>query len=197
MTVAPASAPDFLDRLPLSQTAWEYALDAHGGQTRLSDGAPYIEHPREVALLLHASGAPDPLVAAGLLHDTLERTATTPSDLAFHFGPEVAALVAAVTEQPLIRSYRQRKAELRKRATRTGGPAALLFAADKIAKVHEYREQLARSIHGWDPARRRRLHHYTETLFSLEAVIPGDPLVRELRSELAQLLPLPTPADTT
>ena len=193
MIVVSTSAPDFLDHLPLSQAAWEYARDVHGGQTRLSDGAAFIEHPREVALLLHASGAPDTLVAAGLLHDTLERTAATPSDLALRFGPEVAALVAAVTQQSSIRSYRQRKAALRKRATGSGEPAAVLFAADKIAKVREYREQLARSLRGGNPPRRRRLHHYTESLLSLEAVIPDHPLVRELRSELAELTPLPAP----
>jgi hypothetical protein len=191
MTVATASAPDFLDHLPLSRAAWEYARDAHSQQTRLSDGAAFIEHPRQVALLLQTAGAPDPLVAAGLLHDTLEHAETTSSDIALHFGPEVAALVAAVTEQPSIPSYRGRKAELRKRAIGRGEPAALLFAADKIAKVREYREQLAQSMDGGDPPRRRRLHHYTESLLSLEAVIPDDPLVRELRSELAKLTPLP------
>ena len=48
-------------------------------------------------------------------------------------------------------------------------------------------------MRGGDPPRLRRLHHYTESLFSLEAVIPDHPLVRELRSELAQLTPLPAP----
>ena len=152
MTVVPASAPDFLDQLPLSRAAWEYAREVHGGQTRVGDDAAFIEHPREVALLLHASGAPDPLVAAGLLHDTHERTATTRSDLMRRFGPEVAALVAAVTEDSSIRSYRQRKAALRKQATTSGEPAAILFAADKVAKVREYREQLARSMRGGEAA---------------------------------------------
>ena len=143
--------------------------------------------------MLYASGAPDALVAAGLLHDTLERTAATPSDLALRFGPEVAALVAAVTEPPSIRAYRERKAALRKRATGSGEPAAVLFAADKIAKVRDYREQLARSMRGGDPPRLRRLHHYTASLLSLEAIIPDHPLARELRSELAQLTPQPAP----
>ena len=193
MTIVVSSAPAFLDQLPLSRAAWEYAREVHGGQTRVADGAAFIEHPCEVALLLHAAGAPDPLVAAGLLHDTHERTATTRSDLTRRFGPEVAALVAAVTEQPSIRSYRQRKAALREQATTSGEPAAILFAADKVAKVREYREQLARSLRGGTPPRPRRLHHYTESLRSLEAVIPDHPLVRELRSELAQLTPLPAP----
>ena len=190
MTVALTSAPAFLGQLPLSRAAWDYARDLHGGQTRVGDGAAFIEHPCEVALLLHVAGAPDTLVAAGLLHDTLERTATTPSDLTLRFGPEVTALVIAVTEQPSIRSYRRRKAALRKLATGSGEPAAILFAADKIAKVREYREQLARSMRSGTPPRPRRLHHYTESLRLLEAVIPDHPLVHELRSELT---PLPAP----
>ncbi len=120
MTVVLAPAPSFLDHLPLSRAAWEYARKAHGGQTGVGDGAAFIEHPREVALTLHASGAPDPLVAAGLLHDTLEHTATTASDLTRRFGPKVTALVAAVTERPSIRSYRQRKAVLHQQATSSG-----------------------------------------------------------------------------
>jgi hypothetical protein len=138
-------APAFLDRLPQSRAAWEYARDVHDGQTRLSDGAPFIEHPREVAILLDAVGAPDSLVAAGLLHDTVERAATTPSDLTRRFGAEVALLVAAVTEQRSIRSYHKRKAALREQATTSGESAAILFAADKIANVREYRQQPAQS----------------------------------------------------
>ena len=159
----------------------------------MGDGAAFIEHPREVALLLHASGAPDPLVAAGLLHDTLERTAATPSDLTLRFGPEVAALVAAVTQRPLIRSYRQRKAALRERATGSGEPAAILFAADKVAKSASTARSWPDRCAAANPPRPRRVHHYTESLLSLEAVIPDHPLVHELRRELAQLTPLPAP----
>ena len=143
------------------------------------------------------SALPTRFVAAGLLHDTIERTATTPFDLRRRFGTEVTALVAAVTEQPSIRSYRQRKAALRERATTSGEPAAILFAADKISKVREYREQLARSLRGGDHPRQRRLHHYTESLVSLEAGIPHHPLVRTLRTELAQLTPLPAAGGVT
>jgi len=183
----PTSAPSFADRLPLTQGASEYAHDVHDGQMQADSGAPFIEHPREVARLLRASGAPDELVAAGLLHDALERTTTTRSDLSSRFGPEVAALVGAVTEDPSIRAYGQRKAALRKQATESGDQAAILFAADKLAKVRQDRELLARSMRGGAPHVLRRLDHYTKSLHSLEAVIPRHPLVRELRRELMQL----------
>jgi (p)ppGpp synthase/HD superfamily hydrolase len=181
------SVPSFPDQLPLSQAAWEFARDVHGGQTQADGDTAFIEHPREVARLLLASGAPDELVAAGLLHDTLERTPITRSDLRSRFGPEVAALVGAVTEQASIRPYRQRKAALRKQATESGDQAAILFAADKLARVREDREHLARSMRGGGPHLLRRLDHYIKSLHSLEAVIPHHPLVRELRRELMQL----------
>jgi (p)ppGpp synthase/HD superfamily hydrolase len=41
---------------------------------RSSDGAPFIRHPLEVATVLYRTGAPDHLIAAGLLHDVVEKT---------------------------------------------------------------------------------------------------------------------------
>jgi hypothetical protein len=67
------------------------------------------------------------------------------------FGPEVAELVGVFTEDSDIRSYRQRKAALRDQAIAAREPAAVLFAADKLSKVREYRAQLSRSTRGGDP----------------------------------------------
>ena len=114
----------------------------HGPQRRVSDGAPSSSTHARWRWLLDAVGAADPLVAAGLLNDAVERTATTPSDLTLRFGDEVAMPVAAVTGQRSMRRYRKRKAALRERATTSGEPAAILFAADKIAKVRQYSQQL-------------------------------------------------------
>jgi (p)ppGpp synthase/HD superfamily hydrolase len=184
-------APDFFDRLPLARAAWTFAQDAHGEQRRASDGAPFMFHPREVAALLYATGARDEMVAAGVLHDTVEHTATSAQEITERFGSDVSELVGAVTEDADIRSYRQRKAALRDQAIASGEPAAVLFAADKLSKVREYRAQLDRSTHGGDPPRPRRLRHYAESLLELERVLPHHPLVIELRKELAQLTPVP------
>jgi guanosine-3',5'-bis(diphosphate) 3'-pyrophosphohydrolase len=177
--------PPFLERLPLSQAAWAYADEAHRGQVRKLDGSPFIAHPVEVARLLHDAGAPDYVVAAGLLHDVVERTDVTLGDLLERFGPEVAGLVGAVTEDPHLTSYRERKARLRARATTAGDEAAILFAADKVSKVRQYRAQLAGAGDGAEPPRPRKMRHYTASLRQLEAVIPTHPLVQTLRAELA------------
>ena len=150
-----------------------------------------MEHPREVAALLHDADASDEVVAAGVLHDTVELTRATLADVEERFGTEVEGLVSAVTEDPSIRSYGQRKAALRIQAVDAGHDAAVLFAADKLSKVREYRAQLARAAVGGTPPRPRRLNHYAASLVALERIIPGHPLVVELRKELTPLAPLP------
>jgi HD domain-containing protein len=184
-------APSFLERLPIARAAWSFADDRHGNQRRASDEAPFMAHPQEVAALLEEAGATDELVAAGVLHDTVERTPTTLGEIDDRFGSGVADLVGAVTEDPGIRSYSRRKAALREQAVHAGEPAAALFAADKVSKVREYREQLGRVADGGAPPRPRRLSHYTASLLDLERVIPSHPLVTELRIELEQLTPVP------
>jgi (p)ppGpp synthase/HD superfamily hydrolase len=185
-------SPAFVEHLPLARAAWTYADEAHAGQTRKSDGEPFMLHPQEVAALLYSAGCTDAVIAAGLLHDTVERTSVTLGEIDKRFGSQVAGLVAAVTEDPAIEPYRERKAALRRRAIESGPDAAVLFAADKISKVRQYRTQVAHA-HGGEAPRPRRLHHYTESLRLLETSIPTHPLVRQLRRELAGLNAAPGP----
>jgi hypothetical protein len=163
----------------------------HAGQRR-ADGSPFVQHPLEVGGLVHRVGAPDQLIAAGVLHDVLEKGDVTSSELNELFGPEVTKLVLAVSEDPRIRGYAARKAALRRQVSGAGSDALTLFAADKLSKLRE----LARAAdvdppgpereHGSQlPA--RRLRHYQRSLALLEERIPSSPLVRELRDELASL----------
>ena len=115
--------PSFIHGLPMTQAAVAYAKRAHDGQRRRVDGAPFIEHPLEVASLLYCAGAPDHLIAAGVLHDTIEKTHVVASDLRERFGSRVATLVLAVSEDEHITGYAQRKAALREQvgSRRRGG----------------------------------------------------------------------------
>ena len=81
----------------LLERAHNLAVKAHRGQKRAS-GEPYVNHCLAVATILAELGAPIPVVAAGLLHDTVEDTSVTLKDLADEFGPEVAGLVDGVTK---------------------------------------------------------------------------------------------------
>jgi (p)ppGpp synthase/HD superfamily hydrolase len=184
----------FIAELPLAQDALDYALAAHRGQRRDSDDAPFILHPLEVAALLHNTGHSEALVVAGVLHDTIEDTDTQRAELAARFGAELAALVAAISENPEIEDYDARKAALRAQIAAFGSDAIAVDAADKVAKVRELRAQTGADpslLQGEQAPARGRLEHYVASLRMLERAEPEHPLVRQLRFELEALRALP------
>ena len=77
--------------------AYEVAAEAHAAQKRQS-GEPYINHCVAVASILAEMRMPAEVVAAGLLHDTVEDTTITLDDLNRKFGNTVANLVDGVTK---------------------------------------------------------------------------------------------------
>jgi (p)ppGpp synthase/HD superfamily hydrolase len=176
--------PAFVQRLPITAAALDYAERLHAGQTRDADGADFIEHPVEVASLLHESGAPDDVVAAGVLHDTLEKTAAEPSELRPRFGDHITNLVLAVTEDDRIRGFDARKAALLEQVAQAGPEAQMVFAADKVSKVRELRLQALNSRAGGARSYARYLAHYRDCLRMLELRMPESRLVAMLRAEL-------------
>jgi GTP pyrophosphokinase len=77
--------------------AYEMARNAHREQVRRS-GEPYITHPVGVALVLADLGLDDVTVAAALLHDAVEDTTVTATDIERELGAEVAHIVDGVTK---------------------------------------------------------------------------------------------------
>jgi (p)ppGpp synthase/HD superfamily hydrolase len=131
----PVPAPSFLKALPLARRALAYASRLHSGQRRASDDAPFIVHPLEVASLLHSMGYPDHVVAAAILHDSIENTAAELDDIAHRVGQHVAILVQAVTEDAAIERYAERKARLRRQIADVADEARAIYAADKVTRV--------------------------------------------------------------
>jgi len=95
-----------LDQLPeaytladkeLIQRAYRVAEEAHRGQKRNS-GEPYINHCLAVAQILADLRVPPEVLAAGLLHDTVEDTKLTLGQIRSDFGDVIAALVDGVTK---------------------------------------------------------------------------------------------------
>jgi (p)ppGpp synthase/HD superfamily hydrolase len=184
--------PPFEHDLPVTRAAIAYARACHAAQTREVDGAPFILHPLEVAMLLHGRGYDDEVVAAGALHDVVEKTSATVDDLDARFGSRVANLVAAVSDPPGIADYGARKAALREQVRWAGPEALAIYAADKLAKARELRA-LASRLHVAlsDPALEERLEHYQTSLEMLDAALPGMPMVNQLRFELWAMRQLP------
>jgi (p)ppGpp synthase/HD superfamily hydrolase len=108
-TARPRRAPREFAGLPIAQSAIAFATGRHAVQHREVDHAAFIAHPIEVACLLRGDGQPDETIAAGLLHDVLEKTATTSAELHRQFGAEIARLVESVSDDPSIGDYMSRK----------------------------------------------------------------------------------------
>ena len=124
------------ERSELVRRALATSRDLHAGALRdVGDEVPFIEHPLAVAELLAEYDLGDELVAAGLLHDTLEYTDLGLGPLRERFGMKIAMIVCALSEDLEIEDYEERKHELRGRVAATGIEAQRVFAADKIANV--------------------------------------------------------------
>jgi (p)ppGpp synthase/HD superfamily hydrolase len=181
--------PSFVDELPITRQALEFAAARHTGQHRTSDRAPFILHPLEVAHLLRGRDFPDDVVAAAVLHDVIEDAGVTRDQLAERFGERVATLVSAVTEPSPEGDYANRKARLRDAVAAAEPDALAIYAADKVGKLRELRMAIA-TTPGHVPDQ-EQLDHYWASLELLEAQLAGDPLVRQLRFELEALAMLP------
>ena len=175
--------PNSAEGLAKTRAAFDYAQKLHAGQSRKDEGGPFILHPREVASLLYAAGATDHVIAAGALHDVIEKTPADALDLRARFGSRVAALVVAVSEDRHIAGYSARKAALRGQASDAGEEALMVFAADKVSKVRELRR-----AGGEGRPRKRRLVHYRQCLTLLQERLPDSPLVAQLDAELERVL---------
>jgi (p)ppGpp synthase/HD superfamily hydrolase len=175
--------PEFARRLPRTQAALSYAERLHEGQRRAADGAPFIAHPIEVAMLLERAGAADEVVAAGVLHDALEKTDANAYDIYARFGRRVGDIVRALSHDAGIPGYARRKAALRGQVADAGDDALTVFAADKLSKVRELRLGDGSAI----KERGRKLRHYRLSLAMLQERLPDSPLVAAFAAELDAL----------
>jgi (p)ppGpp synthase/HD superfamily hydrolase len=145
-----------LSDIPGADEALTFLNEAY--RTRLKREGRGVEHPTAVAQLLADDGQPPRVVVAGILHDVLEDSDATQAELEDPFGPDVARLVGALTEDASIRKYRERKAALRRQVVEAGPEAAAVSLADKAAKLESGQSRPAN----------RKLVHYRETLEGIE-----------------------------
>jgi len=133
--------------------AYHFAAQRHVDHRRKGAAAePYINHLCEVAALVAQAtdGGDEALIAAAVLHDTIEDTETTADELALLFGADVAALVLEVTDDKTHNRAQRKQAQIDKAPTKSPR-AALLKMADKTSNL---RALVASPPDGWPDARR-------------------------------------------
>ena len=163
-------------------------MAAHGDQTRKGGDIPYVSHLLGVASLVLEAGGDEDMAIAGLLHDTVEDTATTAADIGDRFGRRVAMIVVGCTdtdEHPKP-PWRPRKERYIAHLLAPSTPRDVL-AVSLADKLHNARSLLTDYRHlGEEVARRFNAGPedqlwYFQTLAGIfQARIPG-PLATELR----------------
>ena len=119
--------------------AFAFAAEKHRHQRRKdAESSPYINHPIALAdVLANEGGIDDPVtLCAAILHDTIEDTQTTQAELAMHFGAEVAAIVAEVTDDKALPKPERKRLQV-VRAANASAHAKLVKLADKICNLRD------------------------------------------------------------
>jgi GTP pyrophosphokinase len=175
----------------LGTAALRFARRVHLGQHRKQTGEQFVEHPIAVANLLLESGYDGALISAAYLHDVVEKTDVELDEIRERFGPEVAGLVDCLSEDPEIDGYGARKRALRKRIMESGGDPVIIYAADRVANMRDWRkvapEDRAAIGERLGTTLEDRLQLWSEDLEELHDLDPQTPFLSEIESELTAL----------
>jgi (p)ppGpp synthase/HD superfamily hydrolase len=118
-------------RSNLLERAISFAADKHKNQFRKEGGLLYISHLFSVALILKKYKYEDDVIAAGLLHDTLEDTGVTREEIKNEFGENILNIIISVTDD-LALSWKDKKLKYIKAVSESSEHAVAVALADKI-----------------------------------------------------------------
>ena len=156
-----------------------FAVNAHSGMVRKRGKSPYILHPLEAATIAGKITNDPEIIAAAVLHDTVEDTTVTIEDIKKEFGERVAALVASETENkregiPPSESWTVRKTESLQMLKNSTDPAVkIMWLADKLSNMRSFYslwqkqgDDMWQSFHQKDPARQAWYYRTIDSLLS-------------------------------
>ena len=141
--------------------AAHFAAKKHRDQRRKDKHAsPYIIHPISVALAIAQIGRVDDpeILAAALLHDTLEDTKTEPEDLEAEFGKKVCEYVLDVSDDKTLPKDERKRRQI-EHAKQISKGAALIKLGDKISNVTDV---INNPPEDWDINRRKEYLDWAE-----------------------------------
>ena len=178
--------PKIKDELGLVLRAVQFAAHKHKDQRRKDAKAtPYINHPIALAEVLHTDGGVrDPVVlAAALLHDTIEDTETTYDELRGFFGEEVADTVVELTDTKFLGKEARKRLQVAK-AGKSSAAAKQVKLADKICNL---RDILASPPTGWSLTRRQKYFDWAKEV--VEQVRGVNPRLERMFDQLYRQRP--------
>jgi GTP diphosphokinase / guanosine-3',5'-bis(diphosphate) 3'-diphosphatase len=143
-----------MDDIAILIKAADFAAAKHRlGRRKDHEASPYINHPLALARVLKLEAGVDDVevLAAAILHDTIEDTKTTREELALEFGEAIASLVAEVTDDKQLLKEERKNAQV-EHAPHLSPQAKLVKLADKICNLRDIVHAPPRD---WDDQRRR------------------------------------------
>ena len=177
--------------MKLIEKAINFAATAHRGQVRKVADIPYIAHPFAVGMMLQKAGSSDEIVAAGILHDTLEDTKTTYEELVTEFGRQVADIVQAASEQDKSLPWEERKQGTIEALPFVTKKALQVIVCDKLHNVRSIYESVetegAKAWEHFSQGKSNQHWYYSNILKQLKPRRGEFKLIRELESEVNRL----------
>ena len=159
--------------LALLFRALAFAAHKHRDQRRKdAEASPYINHPIALAEVLAGEGgvADIEVLAAALLHDTIEDTATTADELRAEFGGRIAAIVEEVTDDQSLPKAERKRLQIEHAPVLSAG-AKLVKLADKICNLRDVAD---RPPAKWDLQRRQEYFEWAKRVIDgLRGAHPG------------------------
>ena len=178
----------------LIEKAIETAVLAHWDQKSKGTDIPYVTHPIAVGLILARKGCPDELIAAGILHDTIEDTPLTFEALRARFGERVASIVRACSEPDRSLKWEERKAHTVEFLRTAPRDVKIVACADKLSNIRRIAADHAKVGESvWNRFRRGRekqewyYRALAEVLCPAEGNGCDEPIFREYREEVERL----------
>ena len=122
------------------EKAADFAARFHAGQTRKLGGAPYIVHLYETAANAAMMTGSEDVLAAALLHDTLEDTTLTADIIRAEFGETAARIVLWCSEDKMrgrdkTETWQERKVAAIERMKDAPLEAKIVLLADKLSNI--------------------------------------------------------------
>lgn len=173
--------------------AMDFAKERHDGQLRKHPDpdkrGPYYTHCYNTGIRLKKLGYNDDVVAAGMLHDTIEDTNTTYDELASRFNKNIADLVNDVSHEFDNPDWQEKQKAYREHIKIVSSEAKAISACDKIDNMNS---SINLAKEGYKPfeklaaAPEQQITKFTNLYNVFKESLPN-PLVKEYRDTLNEL----------
>jgi len=173
------------------QHAIRFAIETHEvcqKQKRKGKDIPYITHPLTVGLILACAGANEDVIAAGILHDTIEDSVSekkvSKKMIIKKFNQEIADLVESVTEKDKELSWEERKHEALEHIKNFSHDSLLVKSADVISNglelLEDYEKEGKETLNRFNAPGEKIIQHYLQLIRTIIECWPSNPLKENL-----------------